>query len=53
MVEHSRLVEESKGKGVSDQHVWRVVQRQLEYTEANPQSALYDDLVASFPHFMP
>jgi len=46
MVERRRLVEESEGEEYLHKDVWRVVQRQLDYAETNPQGALYDDLVA-------
>lgn len=46
MVERRRLVEESEGEEYLHKAVWRVVQRQIEYAEANRQGALYDDLVA-------
>jgi hypothetical protein len=46
MVEGRRLVEQSEGYEYLHKTVWRVVQRQIEYAETNPQGALYDDLVA-------
>jgi hypothetical protein len=46
MVERRRLVEESEGEEYLHKDVWCVVQRQLDYAEANSQGGLYDDLVA-------
>lgn len=46
MSEHQKLVEETEGEEYFHEDVWCVVQRQIEYAEANSKGALYDDLTA-------
>jgi hypothetical protein len=46
MVERQKLVEEADGEEYLHKDVWRVVQKLIDYAEANPKGALYDDLIA-------
>jgi len=46
MDERRKLIEDSEGEEYLHKDVWRVVQRQIDYAEANPAGALYDDLIA-------
>jgi hypothetical protein len=46
MLKRRKLVEETEGEEYLHKYVWRVVQRQIDYAEANPKGALYDDLTA-------
>jgi len=46
MLNKRRFVEEIEAEDYLHREAWRVVNRQIEYAEANPGGALYDDLVA-------
>jgi len=46
MTERRKLIEDSEGEEYLHKDVWCVVRRQIDYAEANPNGALYDDMIA-------